>query len=49
MCPYCGLFEQLNGPTLDGLREDGLVVVEYHPLSILDQASGGAGSRPRPS
>jgi len=41
MCPYCGQFEQVNGPTLDQLRGDGTIVVEYHPVSILDDASLG--------
>src|SRR5665647_1489277 len=41
MCPYCGQFEQVNGPTLDQLRGDGTIVVEYHPVSILDGASLG--------
>src|SRR5450756_925142 len=41
MCPYCGLFEQVNGPTLDQLRGDGTIVVEYHPVAILDEASLG--------
>ena len=41
MCPYCGLFEQVNGPTLDQLRGDGTIVVEYHPVAILDGASLG--------
>ena len=33
--------EQVNGPTLDQLRGDGTIVVEYHPVSILDGASLG--------
>src|SRR5665648_160154 len=41
MCPYCGQFEQVNGPILDQLRGDGAIVVEYHPVSILDDASLG--------
>lgn len=41
MCPYCGQFEQVNGPTLDQLRGDGTIIVEYHPVSILDDASLG--------
>jgi len=41
MCPYCGQFEQVNGPTLDQLRQDGTIVVEYHPVAILDEASLG--------
>jgi len=41
MCPYCGQFEAVNGPTLDQLRGDGTIIVEYHPVSILDEASLG--------
>src|SRR5665648_586330 len=41
MCPYCGQFEQVNGPILDQLRGEGTIVVEYHPVSILDEASLG--------
>jgi protein-disulfide isomerase len=41
LCPICGVFEQTNGPTLDELRQSGEIVVEYHPVSILDRASGG--------
>ena len=42
MCPLCGFFEEVNGPTLDRLREAGDVVVEYHPVSILDRTSQGS-------
>ena len=41
MCPYCALFEELNGPVLDELREAGDVVVQYHPVSIMDRVSEG--------
>ena len=41
LCPICGVFEQTNGATLDELRQSGEIVVEYHPVSILDRASGG--------
>lgn len=41
LCPICGVFEQTNGATLDQLRQSGEIVVEYHPVSILDRASGG--------
>lgn len=41
MCPVCGAFESLNGPVLDEYRERGDIVVEYHPVSILDRASAG--------
>jgi protein-disulfide isomerase len=43
MCPYCGLFEQTAGSTLDQLRESGEVVVDYHPVSILDGSTDGGG------
>ncbi|GIG24013.1 DsbA family protein [Cellulomonas denverensis] len=42
MCPYCGQFEQVNGPELEALREEGGVTVEYHLLSFLDSQSRGA-------
>ena len=41
LCPICGVFEQTNGATLDELRQSGAIVVEYHPVSILDRSSGG--------
>jgi protein-disulfide isomerase len=41
MCPICGVFEELNGPTLAELREAGEIVVEYHPVAILDRYSLG--------
>lgn len=42
MCPICGMFEEINGPVLDELREQGEVVVEYRPVSILDRTSQGS-------
>lgn len=42
MCPFCGLFETTNGPVLDEMRESGEVVVEYHPVSILDRFAEGS-------
>lgn len=39
MCPICGVFEELNGATLTELREAGEIVVEYHPVAILDRYS----------
>ena len=41
LCPICGVFEQTNGATLDELRQSGEIVLEYHPVSILDRKSGG--------
>lgn len=42
MCPICGMFEDVNGSVLDDLREQGEVVVEYRPVSILDRTSQGS-------
>jgi protein-disulfide isomerase len=42
LCPFCGLFERTNAQTVDGLRASGDVVVEYHPVSILDRLSAGS-------
>lgn len=42
MCPICGMFEDVNGTALDELREQGEVVVEYRPVSILDRTSQGS-------
>lgn len=41
MCPICAGFEQINGKTLADLRESGDIILEYHPVSILDRASEG--------
>lgn len=41
MCPICGEFEKAEGADLDKMREAGDIVVEYHPVSILDRASKG--------
>ncbi|MGW6005695.1 DsbA family protein [Oerskovia enterophila] len=37
MCPICGDFEEINGATLDQLREAGDVNVVLHPVAILDR------------
>ena len=42
ICPYCQMFDQLNAATLAELREAGEIIVEYHPVSILDRASAGS-------
>ena len=42
LCPFCASFEISNGAVLDELRATGEVVVEYHPVSILDGASAGS-------
>lgn len=39
MCPVCGAFEEVNGADLDELRQAGEIVLEYHPVSILDRYS----------
>jgi hypothetical protein len=41
MCPVCGQFEQLYGPTIEGLIDDGSITLNIHPISILDRASQG--------
>jgi protein-disulfide isomerase len=42
MCPYCGEFERTNGSQLGGLVNDGTITLRIHPLTFLDQASGGS-------
>ena len=42
MCPWCGYFEQTQGPKLDVLRAAGAVVIDSHPVAILDYASSGS-------
>ena len=42
MCPYCGEFEAVNGAILSELRAQGDIVIEYHPVSILDRLSQGS-------
>ena len=41
MCPWCGYFEQTQAPKLDVLRAAGAVVIDSHPISILDRYSSG--------
>lgn len=41
MCPYCGQFEQANSAEIRRLVQAGTARVELHPLSFLDQQSGG--------
>jgi protein-disulfide isomerase len=41
MCPYCNLFSQTNAAGLASLREDGTIILRYHLVSILDEASRG--------
>lgn len=44
MCPYCGLFDQVNAADLDALVAEGGVTVVFHPVAILDRASDTAYS-----
>lgn len=39
VCPACGQFEALTGPTLAALAEEGAVQVRYRPIALLDQYS----------
>lgn len=41
MCPICNQFEQIYGPTIEGLVDDGSITLNIHPISILDRASQG--------
>lgn len=41
MCPNCAQFEAVNASLLDELRADGTIVVDSHPVAILDYASAG--------
>lgn len=41
MCPWCGYFEQTQGATLDELLASGDIVIDSHPVSILDRYSNG--------
>lgn len=40
-CPICSQFESINAETLAQLRESGDIVLEYHPVAILDRVSQG--------
>lgn len=42
MCPYCRIFEESQGATLEQLQADGVVDVYYHPLNFLDRLSRGS-------
>jgi protein-disulfide isomerase len=41
MCPVCNQFEQVYGPEIEGLVDDGTITLAIHPISILDHASQG--------
>jgi protein-disulfide isomerase len=39
LCPFCRLFEERSGETLDGLVDDGTITLVYHPVGFLDRLS----------
>ena len=39
MCPNCGNFESVNHADLDALQASGAIVLDYHPIAILDNSS----------
>ncbi len=41
LCPYCYYFEAANAESLNELRSEGVIQVNYHPVSILDAYSSG--------
>lgn len=41
MCPICNQFEQLYGPEIEALVDDGTITLGIHPISILDGQSQG--------
>jgi len=41
MCPVCNRFEQLYGPDILKLVDDGTITLGIHPISILDGQSQG--------
>lgn len=41
-CPYCGIFEQTNGPMLSELVHGGAATLELVPLTFLDKLSEGS-------
>lgn len=42
MCPWCGVFERTQAPTLDALVASGDIVLDSHPIAILDRYSQGS-------
>lgn len=40
-CPICKQFDAAVGPWLEQQRDAGVTKIEYRPISILDQQSGG--------
>ena len=41
MCPVCNQFEQLYGPDIQKLVDDGTITLGIHPIAILDRQSQG--------
>ena len=41
MCPICNQFEQVYGPAIQELVDDGTITLNIHPISILDRYSQG--------
>ena len=41
MCPVCNQFEQLYGPDIQKLVDDGTMTLAIHPIAILDSRSQG--------
>lgn len=41
MCPICNQFEQLFGPEIEAMVEDGTITHNIHPIAILDRFSQG--------
>lgn len=39
MCPFCADFHSSYGPSLDRLRNEGKITVEYRPVAYLDRQS----------
>lgn len=42
MCPWCGVFERTQAASLDALVASGDVVLDSHPIAILDRYSQGS-------
>jgi protein-disulfide isomerase len=38
LCPFCGQFEELFGPTVSQLIDDGSVAADYYMVAILDSS-----------
>ena len=39
MCPVCNQFEQVYGPEIEQMVDDGSITLGIHPISILDRLS----------